>query len=87
MKMTQSTVTAKGQTTIPKEIRDRLGLKPRSKIRYLVTHDGTVMLAPVLPVSALRGILKYDGPPVSLEEMDDAIKAGAVERFERSNEP
>ncbi len=31
---------AKGQITIPKEIRDRLGLKPGDTIRYRVTKTG-----------------------------------------------
>jgi AbrB family looped-hinge helix DNA binding protein len=81
----QSTVTAKGQTTIPKAIRDHLGLKPGGKVRYFVTSDGRVMMVPVLPVSALRGILKHDGPPVSIEEMDEAVRAAVVDRFERSS--
>ena len=82
--MAESTVTAKGQTTIPKTIRDRLGLEPGSKVRYFVAHNGSVMILPVRPVSALRGIVKYDGPPVSIEEMDDAIAADVCERDERS---
>jgi AbrB family looped-hinge helix DNA binding protein len=35
-----STITAKGQTTVPKEIRDRLKLKPGDKIEYVVEADG-----------------------------------------------
>jgi AbrB family looped-hinge helix DNA binding protein len=82
----QSTVTAKGQTTIPKAIRDHLGLKPGGKVRYFVTHDGRVLLAPVLPAAALRGIVKYDGPPVSIEEMDAGIAEAVTERNERSRQ-
>jgi antitoxin PrlF len=35
-----STITAKGQTTVPKEIRDRLKLKPGDKIEYVVDEKG-----------------------------------------------
>lgn len=82
--MEQSTVTAKGQTTIPKSIRERLGLAKGSKLRFLVGHDGRVTLLPVLPASALRGIVKHDGPPLTLEAMNEAIAERAVARDERS---
>jgi antitoxin PrlF len=82
--MEQSTVTAKGQTTIPKTIRDRLGLEPGGKVRYFIAHNGSVMILPVRPASALRGIVKHDGPPVSIEEMDDAVAAEVRERDARS---
>jgi antitoxin PrlF len=82
--MAESTVTAKGQTTIPKAIRDHLGLKPGAKVKFFVGHDGRVFMLPVRPISELRGIAKYDGPPVSIEEMDEAIAAAVAERFARS---
>jgi AbrB family looped-hinge helix DNA binding protein len=82
--MAESTVTAKGQTTIPKAIRDLLGLKPGGKVRYFAAHNGRVMILPVQPASALRGMVKYDGPPISIEDMDDAIAAEVSERDMRS---
>jgi antitoxin PrlF len=82
--MDQSTVTAKGQTTIPKGIREHLGLKPGAKVKFFVGQDGRVFILPVRPISELRGLVKHDGPPVSIEEMDEATAAGVAERFERS---
>ena len=82
----QSTITAKGQTTIPKAIREHLGLKPGSKMRFLVGHDGRVTILPVLPAAALRGIVKYDGPPVSIEEMNAGIGEVVAARDKRSRE-
>lgn len=82
--MEESTITAKGQTTIPKAVREHMGVKPGDRVRFFVRPDGIVMMLPVIPVSKLRGMVKYDGPPVSLEEMDEAIAEGAVARFERS---
>ncbi len=79
-----STITAKGQTTIPKPIRDHLHLKPGDRVKYFIHPDGTVVLLPKLPVTALRGIVKSRlGRPVTLEEMDEAIAAGAIERAGR----
>jgi AbrB family looped-hinge helix DNA binding protein len=69
----ESTVTAKGQTTLPKDVRELLGLEPGDRIRYLVTGDTVRILRPRKAMS-LCGALKRDGPPVSLEAMDAAIR-------------
>ena len=37
-------LTRKGQTTIPKEIRDRLGLKPGDRLTFTLVADGTVLV-------------------------------------------
>jgi AbrB family looped-hinge helix DNA binding protein len=37
------TVTQKGQVTIPKPIRDRLGLKPGSKVEFKRAADGSIV--------------------------------------------
>ena len=42
--MSSSTLTRKGQTTIPKDIRERLNLKPGDKIKFMVNADGSVRL-------------------------------------------
>ena len=80
----ESTVTAKGQTTIPKAVREHLRLKPGQRLKYFIHPDGTVVLLPTLPVTALRGILKWDGPPASLEDMDRAIAEGAARGIGKS---
>jgi len=40
----ESTLTSKGQTTVPKDIRDSLGLKPGDKIAFTMMPDGTVQM-------------------------------------------
>jgi AbrB family looped-hinge helix DNA binding protein len=42
--MTAHTLTSKGQVTIPKAIRERLGLKPGAKVEFEVTRFGDVLL-------------------------------------------
>ena len=74
----KSTLTSKGQATIPREIRDHLKLKPGSKLKFFIHPDGSVVLLPILPASSLRGFLPYAGKPVSIAEMKDAISAGAA---------
>ena len=74
----ESTITAKGQTTIPKAIREHLRLRPGARVKYFIHPDGTVVLLPTMPVTALRGIVRPRERPVTLEEMDAAIAAGAI---------
>jgi antitoxin PrlF len=75
----ESTITAKGQATIPKAIREYLGVKPGDRIKFFLHPNGSVVLLPKLPVAALRGMLKTPRPPVTIEEMDEAIASGAAE--------
>ncbi len=73
----ETAITVKGQATIPKAIRERLGLKPGDRVKFFVHPDGTVVLLPKLPVRALRGILKRPRRPVSIERMREAVAEGA----------
>jgi AbrB family looped-hinge helix DNA binding protein len=75
----ESTITVKGQATIPKAIRDHLGLKPGDRVKFFIHPDGTVVLLPKLPVSALRGLLKRRRSPVTIEEMNTAIADAGAE--------
>lgn len=74
----ESTITLKGQATIPKSIREHLGLKAGDRVKFFVHPDGTVVLLPQRPASALRGVLKTTRKAVTIEEMNDAIAAGAA---------
>ena len=80
-------VTSKGQTTVPKEVRDFLGLEEGTQMEWIL-DDGKVTVKPrKLRAVDLAGIL---GPPpsgdthVTVEEMNEAIGDAIVERFERS---
>ncbi len=76
--MQESTVTMKGQTTLPKDVRRALGLSSGDRVRYVIL-DGEVRLLKVRPVSGLAGMLARPGrKPVSLDEMDEAIADGAA---------
>jgi antitoxin PrlF len=80
----ESTITKKGQATIPKAVREHLGVKPGDRIRFFIHPDGMVVLLPVLPVTALKGIVRAPGRPVTIDEMTEAATAGANERYLRS---
>jgi len=75
----ESAITVKGQATIPKAIREHLGLKPGDQVKFFVHPDGSVVLLPKLPASALRGIIKSRRRrPVTIEEMTRAAAEGAA---------
>ena len=75
--MFESSITIKGQTTLPKAVRDSLAVKAGDKVRYVIVDEG-VLIMPVRPIRRLFRSLRYDGPVVSLEEMDRAIAEGAA---------
>lgn len=77
--MPRSTVTSKGQITIPKEIRDRMGLKPGDRIDFATDRNGRISLKAInTDFRSLRGILKSRRTrPLTIEEMDEAIARGA----------
>jgi antitoxin PrlF len=80
----ESAITVKGQATIPKLIREHLGLKlkPGDRVKFFVHPDGTVVLLPKLPASALRGMLKSRRrKAATIEQMDRAIAKGAAGRM------
>ena len=79
----ESALTRKGQATIPKAIREHLRLKPGDRVKFFVHPDGNVVLLPKLPVTALRGMVKHRGSPVTIEEMNEAVIAGANEGISR----
>ena len=80
----ESTLTSKGQVTIPKEAREHLHLRPGDRVKFFIFPDGRVVILPVLPATALRGILpSKKGRPATLEEMDAAIAKGATRGFVR----
>ncbi|WP_299167940.1 AbrB/MazE/SpoVT family DNA-binding domain-containing protein [uncultured Arthrobacter sp.] len=77
--MTLAKVTSKGQVTIPLEIRQKLGLEAGSRIDFILTGEGRVVVEPVhSSVKSLEGVFHNAGrKPVSLAEMQDAIEEEA----------
>jgi antitoxin PrlF len=80
----ESAITVKGQATIPKAIRQHLRLKAGDRVKFFVHPDGTVVLLPKLPVSALRGMIKSRRRrPVTIAEMNKAVAKGAADASPR----
>ncbi len=81
---TITTISTKGQVILPKAIRDRRRWKPGTKLTVEDTPDGVLLRAsPIFPptrIEDVSGSLRYDGPTISLEEMDAAVMDEAKRR-------
>jgi antitoxin PrlF len=76
--MASSTLTSKGQVTVPKEIRDGLKLKTGQTLEFRLTGDGQVLVSPrTRTATALKGIVKArPGQHVSIQQMNETIAGG-----------
>lgn len=72
--MPESSITSKGQTTIPIAIRTYLGVHPGDKLEFFIDKDGRVVLAALTAdVSELKGMLPKPNKKVSIEDMNKVI--------------
>ncbi len=81
--MLTSTISSKGQVTIPKKIREFLNLRTFDKIAFIPLEEGKVIItSKEIPVSELFGMLKSRKrkEPVSLEEMEAGIQKKRAKR-------
>ncbi len=77
--MAFSTVTSKGQITIPKKIRDGMRLRKGDRVSFRMRRDGAVeMRQDDADLRALRGLLGKRRKGVTVEDMEEAIAKGAT---------
>lgn len=81
--MPSATMTSKGQMTLPKEVRDDLGLQPGDRVD-IVKQDGVyVIRARNVPISQLAGMLgKAPAGPMTAEEEDARFTSALAEEDE-----
>ncbi len=74
--MARSTVSTRGQTVIPKPVREHLGLRAGDEVEFVIRDDGEVLLKPgTEDVRGLKGILRRPGrKPVSLKTMRETVR-------------
>jgi antitoxin PrlF len=81
--MLHSTVTKKGQTTIPGEVREALKIKPGDKLEYAVEGDH-VTFRVHLGLGSLRGALASDkGKNLSFAQIREVAAKAALRREDR----
>ena len=73
--VSQSTVTSKGQTTLPKAVRDALGVRPGERIVYEIEGGCVRLLAAHSAVDALCGL--FARPDLGPQDLDAAHSAYA----------
>jgi len=77
--MSQAKLTTKGQVTIPKVVREQLDLKAGDRIDFIVSDSGEAVIRRVSrSVKEIQGLLSHRArtpvSPVSVEEMDEAVR-------------
>lgn len=85
--MAQTVVSSRGQVVLPKALRDKLHWKPGTKLTIEDRPDGLLLKRvedkKKLSIGDLRGMLKYNGPRRSIEEMNAAIEKEVRRRHAR----
>ncbi len=83
--MIESTVTSKGQTTLPKAVREALGVGPGDRVRYRIEGDQVRLIRPRSVLDLAGCLREHAGDrPMTLQEMDEAIAEAVAARDERS---
>ena len=83
--MPAATMTSKGQVTLPKPIRDFLGIDAGDQVEFSPEPDGTVRLRRMgRSIRSLAGMLHRSGmQPASIREMDEAVGTYLAQDDER----
>jgi AbrB family looped-hinge helix DNA binding protein len=72
-----STLTSKGQVTIPATVRSALGLHQGDRIDFVETEQGFLIAPATFSIRQLKGVVPKPSAPVSLDDMEAAIAEGA----------
>ena len=79
--MTMATLTSKGQINVPRDVRQRLGVDSGDRIEFVEIEQGVFAIQPAIAdVRSLKGLLKKPAKPVSVEDMNAAVRARAARR-------
>lgn len=80
-------LSTKGQIVLPKTLRDEMGWTPGAPLDVRKVGDTVVIRQdlgiPATTIGQVAGMLKYDGPPVSVEDMEQAVEEELAARWER----
>lgn len=71
--MAAATVTSKGQITLPKSVRDRLGVETGDRVEFIESERGFLVVPATRDIRSLKGVVPRPRKPVSIGEMNKAI--------------
>ena len=80
MKEIITTITQRGQVTIPAEVRRLLGVKPRDKVAFTIEGTGVRLTAAAFSLESAYGSVKPSKRPEDLEEISQAAKEDKAEK-------
>ena len=79
--MDEATLTSKSQLTLPKGVREALGVGPGDRVRFLPTRSGFRIVSGKGDISRLRGMFAGRRPePLTIDEMNETIAGMGVRR-------
>jgi len=77
--MSTAVVTSKGQITIPKPVRDGLGVETGDRVEFVELERGVyTVVAATRDIRALKGVIPKPAKRVSVEDMNKAVRRHAV---------
>lgn len=76
--LTEVILSSKGQMVIPKEVRDKLGLKPKQRLEIEILSDGTMLVIPI-PTNVIKAMRLP-----SAEKLEHALLEERVAEEERA---
>jgi len=79
--MSTAVVTSKGQITIPKPVRDALGVETGDRVEFVELQRGVyTVVAATRDIRDLKGAIPKPAQPVSVEDMNRAVRRHAVRK-------
>ena len=77
--MSTAVVTSKGQITIPKPVREGLGVESGDRVEFVELERGVyTVVAATRDIRELKGMMPKPAKPVSVEDMNKTIRRHAV---------
>jgi antitoxin PrlF len=81
MKLLKSTITDRGQTTIPAAVRKALKLKPRQQLTYEIRQEGVLIRPEAESLMDLAGCLKSKVPTGTKQEEREKAREARLGRY------
>ena len=79
--MATATITSKGQITIPKEVRDALGVGTGDRVEFIAEPDGVYkVIAATRDIKHLKGLVPKPPKPVTVDAMKRAVARAVSKR-------
>ncbi len=77
--MPKATVTYKGQITLPKAVREQLGVRAGDRVSFREIEGGVIVVeADTVDLMELKGVMRPRKRGVTVEQMNETIRAAAA---------